>query len=299
LEFEASSDDRLFRLLVLTPPPRQRDPVDEAVLDATVKAPRVVVCVPTYNERGNIEALLRALGDVLPAGGRVLVIDDRSPDGTGDIAEALSAELEFVHVLHRAQKEGLGPAYIAGFQWAIEREADLVVAMDCDFSHDPADVPRLLHAARSAALVIGSRYVEGGSVPDWSLLRRMISRFGSFYARNILNLDVRDLTGGFKCYHRGLLEIIDLSTIRSRGYMFQIETTLRAVVSGFTVSEIPITFADRREGASKMGGAIVLEALWRVPCLRLAGYASRRRPVPAQPGPELDRASRIDGVSAR
>jgi dolichol-phosphate mannosyltransferase len=277
----------------------QRDRVTEAAFDATGNTPRVVVCLPTYNECANIEALLRALGDVLPAGGSVLVIDDHSPDGTGDIAESLSAELKFVHVLHRAQKEGLGPAYIAGFQWAIEREADLVVAMDCDFSHDPADVPRLLHAARSAALVIGSRYIEGGSVPDWSLLRRMISRFGSFYARNILNLDVRDLTGGFKCYHRDLLEVIGLSTIRSRGYMFQIETTLRAVVSGFTVSEIPITFADRREGVSKMGGAIVLEALWRVPWLRVAGYASRKRPLPARPAPELDRASRIDGVSAR
>jgi len=269
--------------------------VSGACTEASGYTTRVVVCLPTYNERANIEPMIRSLADVLPVGGRVLVIDDNSPDGTGEIAESLRAELGFVDVLHRAEKEGLGPAYIAGFQWAIDHGADLVIEMDCDFSHDSSDVPRLLEAAESAALVIGSRYVDGGSVPDWSLLRRIISRFGSWYARHILKLEIKDLTGGFKCYHRRALEAIDLPTIRARGYMFQIESTFRTVASGFTVSEIPITFRDRREGKSKMGGSIILEALWRVPWLRLTGYT----PAPGRPSAAKERgpkaASPIDG----
>ena len=237
---------------------------------------RVVVCLPTYNERENVEAMLRALGDVLPGGGRVLVIDDASPDGTGGIAEELRHELEFVDVLHRPGKEGLGPAYIAGFRWALERGASHVIEMDCDFSHDPRDVPRLLEAARTADLVIGSRYVDAGAVPDWSVLRKLISRFGSFYARTILRLAVRDLTGGFKCFRRDVLEAIDLGSVGARGYMFQIETTFRTVREGFTVAEIPITFQDRLRGTSKMGGSIVLEALWRVMLLRARDIGTRR-----------------------
>jgi dolichol-phosphate mannosyltransferase len=234
--------------------------------------PAAVVCLPTYNERENIEAMLRALGD---KGVRVLVIDDNSPDGTGELADNLAEELDYVSVLHRPGKEGLGPAYLAGFRRALADGAELVLEMDCDFSHDPNDVPRLVGAAADADVVLGSRYVAGGGVRNWGLLRRVISAGGSWYARVFLQVRVRDLTGGFKCYRRAVLETIDLDAIHSKGYAFQIETTYRALRAGFRVVEVPITFVDREAGGSKMSRAIVAEAIWKVPLLRLAALAGR------------------------
>jgi len=237
---------------------------------------RAVVCLPTYNERENLEPMLRALGEVLRGEGRVLVIDDASPDGTGELADRLAAELGYVDVLHRDRKEGLGPAYVAGFRAALARGAELVLEMDCDFSHDPADVPRLIAAIEGGAdLALGSRYVKGGAVRNWGLLRRIVSEGGSLYARVLLGVRVRDLTGGFKCYRRRVLESIDLDAIHSKGYAFQIETTYRALRAGFDVVEIPITFADRELGGSKMSKAIVAEAIWKVPGLRLAALRGR------------------------
>ena len=212
---------------------------------------------------------MRALG---AHGVRVLVIDDNSPDGTGDIADRLSSELDYVDVLHRPAKEGLGPAYLAGFRHALANGAELVLEMDCDFSHDPDDVPRLIAGARDADLVIGSRYVEGGSVGNWGPLRRFVSAGGSWYARRILGVPIRDLTAGFKCYRRAVLERIELDTISAKGYAFQIETAYRTLQSGFQVEEIPIRFVDREEGGSKMSKAIVLEAVWRVPLMRIRGW---------------------------
>ena len=234
--------------------------------------PRAVVCLPTYNERENLEPMLRALGD---KGVRVLVIDDNSPDGTGEIADGLARELDYVDVLHRERKEGLGPAYLAGFRRALAEGADLVLEMDCDFSHSPDDVPRLLAAAEEADLVLGSRYVPGGSIGNWGLVRRFVSAGGSFYARVLLGSRVRDLTGGFKCYRRQVLETIDLDAIESKGYAFQIETTYRATRAGFRVVEVPIHFVDREEGGSKMSRAIVAEAVWKVPALRLTALRGR------------------------
>jgi len=234
--------------------------------------PRAVVCLPTYNERENLEPMLRALGD---KGVRVLVIDDTSPDGTGEIADGLARELDYVDVLHRERKEGLGPAYLAGFRRALADGADLVLEMDCDFSHSPDDVPRLLAAAEEADLVLGSRYVPGGSIGNRGLVRRFVSAGGSFYARVLLGSRVRDLTGGFKCYRRQVLETIDLEAIESKGYAFQIETTYRATRAGFRVVEVPIHFVDREEGGSKMSRAIVAEAVWKVPALRLTALRGR------------------------
>jgi dolichol-phosphate mannosyltransferase len=216
--------------------------------------------------------MLRALGD---KGVRVLVVDDNSPDGTGDLADRLAEQLGYVDVLHRTHKEGLGPAYLAGFRRALGDGAELVLEMDCDFSHDPNDVPRLIAAAESADVAIGSRYVEGGGVRNWGLLRRFVSSGGSWYARVLLGASVRDLTGGFKCYRRAVLQRIDLDAIESKGYAFQIETTYRALRAGFRVVEIPITFVDREAGGSKMSKAIVAEAIWKVPALRLAALAGR------------------------
>jgi dolichol-phosphate mannosyltransferase len=230
------------------------------------RMPAAVVCLPTYNERENLERMVRALGELDV---RVLVIDDASPDGTGRLADGLAAELPHVSVLHRERKEGLGPAYLAGFERALAEGAELILEMDCDFSHDPADVPRLIAATRQADLVLGSRYVEGGQVRNWGLVRRAISRWGSLYAQVILGVGVRDLTGGFKCYRREVLERIDLDAITSKGYAFQIETTYRALRAGFRVQEVPISFVDRVEGGSKMSRRIVLEAIWKVPALRL------------------------------
>ena len=234
--------------------------------------PPVVVCLPTYNERENIEPMLRALAG---KGVRVLVVDDNSPDGTGELADALARELDYVDVLHRERKEGLGPAYLAGFRRALSDGAELVLEMDCDFSHDPNDVPRLIAAAGGADLVLGSRYVAGGAVGNWGFLRRLVSAGGSWYARVLLGARVQDLTGGFKCYRRRVLETIDLDAIDAKGYAFQIETTYRALRAGFRVVEIPIRFVDREAGGSKMSKAIVLEAIWKVPALRLAALAGR------------------------
>jgi dolichol-phosphate mannosyltransferase len=237
---------------------------------------RVWVCLPTYNERENLEPLVRALAQVLDEGTRVLVIDDASPDGTGAAAEELARELGFVEVLHRERKDGLGPAYLAGFRRALASGAELVLEMDCDFSHDPADVPRLIAAVEEGAdLVVGSRYVPGGGTRDWGFVRRAVSRAGALYARTLLGLAVRDPTSGFKCYRREVLERIDLDRIASKGYAFQIETVYRAVRAGFRVAEIPITFSERELGGSKMSRGIVLEAVWRVPLLRLGAVLGR------------------------
>jgi len=235
--------------------------------------PVATVCLPTYNERENLEAMLRALA---PLGVRVLVVDDNSPDGTGEIADRLAGELDFVSVLHRERKEGLGPAYLAGFHRALADGADYVLEMDCDFSHDPRDVPRLIAACEAGAdLALGSRYVEGGGTENWGAGRRLVSFGGSFYARAMLGVGVRDLTGGFKCYRRRVLETIDVDAIHSKGYAFQIEGTYRTLRKGFRVVEVPIRFIDRTAGHSKMSRAIFLEAVVRVPRLRLAALAGR------------------------
>ena len=224
--------------------------------------------LPTYNEAENLEALVAAVLPKLPDDARVLVVDDDSPDGTGRIADRLADENERVEVLHRTKKEGLGPAYIAGFRKALAEGAGLILEMDADFSHDPAYLPRLLEASKRADLVIGSRYVEGGGVANWGALRRGISRGGSAYARLVLGVEVRDLTGGFKCFRREVLEAIDLDSVDALGYAFQIEMTYRALRAGFKVAEVPIVFRDRHAGSSKMDSSIVREAIWRVPRLR-------------------------------
>jgi dolichol-phosphate mannosyltransferase len=231
------------------------------------------VCLPTYNERENLENMVHALG---AHGVRVLVVDDNSPDGTGEIADRLASELDYVSVLHRTRKEGLGPAYLAAFRHALGTDTDLILEMDCDFSHDPADVPRLIAACDGGAdIALGSRYVHGGGTRNWGVVRRIISWGGSFYARVLLGLSVHDLTGGFKCFRRTVLESIDLSTVDSKGYAFQIEMTYRAARKGFRIEEVPITFADRTEGTSKMSRAIVVEAVVKVPALRLAALSGR------------------------
>ena len=232
---------------------------------------RVWLIIPTYNESANVEAIVEAALAVLPPSRRVLIVDDASPDGTGRIADRLADTNDDVSVLHRPGKEGLGPAYVAGFRKALAEGAELVAQIDADFSHDPNDLPRLLDAAEEADLVLGSRYVDGGGVADWGPTRRAVSRWGSAYARAALGLGVHDLTGGFKVFRRPVLEAIDLETLGSLGYAFQVETTFRAIRAGFRVVEVPIVFRDRRVGASKMTGGIVLEAAWRVPAMRLRG----------------------------
>jgi dolichol-phosphate mannosyltransferase len=233
--------------------------------------PEPWLILPTYNEAGNIERFVTAARDKLPAAARILIVDDGSPDGTGELADRLAAEHDDVEVLHRPRKEGLGPAYIAGFRRALAEGAGLILEMDSDFSHQPAYLPRLLEAAETADLVIGSRYVPGGGVSDWGALRRTISRGGSAYARVVLGVGVRDLTGGFKCFRREVLEAIDLDAVQARGYAFQVELTYRAIQKGFRVVEVPIVFRDRQLGDSKMDRSIVAEAIWRVPLLRLSG----------------------------
>jgi dolichol-phosphate mannosyltransferase len=239
---------------------------------------RVVVCLPTYNERDNLGPMVRALDDVVrrhELDARVLVIDDSSPDGTGELADRLTGEFRFLSVLHRPKKEGLGPAYLAGFVWALATDADRIVEMDCDFSHDPEDLPRLLAATENADLALGSRYVEGGGTRNWSVARRAVSRFGSLYARILLGVGIRDLTGGFKCFRRSVLETIGLERISTKGYAFQIETTYRALKVGSRVVEVPIVFSEREVGTSKMSRAIVLEAMANVPALRLRALLGR------------------------
>jgi dolichol-phosphate mannosyltransferase len=232
------------------------------------------VIVPTYNEAENIEAIVAAIRSALheaaPDGFRIVIVDDSSPDGTGQLADRLAAEHPEVEVIHRGRREGLGPAYLAGFARALEGGAAYVFEMDADFSHDPKDLPRLLSAVRDgdADLALGSRYVPGGGVEDWGLLRRLVSTGGSWYARVVLNLGIRDLTGGFKCFRREVLEGIDLPTVRTRGYGFQIELTYRALMAGFRVIELPIVFRNRRYGKSKMSPRIAGEAIWLIPQLR-------------------------------
>ena len=239
--------------------------------------PRAVLCLPTYDERENLEPMIRALGGVLDtARDRVLVIDDGSPDGTGEIADRLSDELGWVSVLHRDRKEGIGPAYVAGFRQALADGAELVLEMDCDFSHDPASVPRLIATAEGGAdLALGSRYTAGGGTRNWGLGRRIVSRGGCLYAQVLLGVGIRDLTGGFKCFRRTALEAIDLGALSAHGYAFQIETTYRVRRAGLRIVEVPITFEERRAGASKMTGSIVAEAMWRVPLLRLRALVGR------------------------
>ncbi len=231
----------------------------------------VWVVLPTYNERENLEPVVsgvRAALEPVAPDHRILVVDDSSPDGTGDLADELAARDRAVQVLHRPRKQGLGQAYIAGFALALAQGAALVVEMDADLSHDPAHLPAMIEAARDADLVIGSRYVVGGAVRNWGATRRLVSRGGCWYARVVLGLDVRDLTGGFKCFRRAVLEAIDLEGVRSQGYAFQVELTYRAIQRGFRVKEVPITFTDRTVGQSKMSRRIVLEAIWMVPILR-------------------------------
>jgi dolichol-phosphate mannosyltransferase len=229
--------------------------------------------LPTYNEAENARAIVSAAAAVLaaasPDGFRILIVDDGSPDGTGDIADELALEHDWMQVLHRTEKNGIGPAYLAGFRHALDAGAGYVMEMDSDFSHDPADLARLLQAVGDGAdLALGSRYIPGGGVVDWGLLRRFISEGGSTYARLVLGLRVRDLTGGFKCFRREVLEAIHFDSVRSQGYAFQVELTYRAVQAGFRVVEVPIVFRDREQGTSKMSWRIAAEAMWLVPLLR-------------------------------
>ena len=229
--------------------------------------------LPTYNEAANLEAVVAgartALGAAAPEGYRILIVDDSSPDGTGRIADRLAAAHPEVEVLHRPYRAGLGPAYLAGFDRALDAGAGEVCEMDADLSHDPADLPRLLAAVRAGAgLAVGSRYADGGGIADWGPLRRTVSRGGSWYARRVLGVGVRDLTGGFKCFRADVLRAIGLESVRSQGYAFQVELTYRTLCAGFPVVEVPILFRDRRWGESKMSWRIALEAAWLVPALR-------------------------------
>jgi dolichol-phosphate mannosyltransferase len=239
---------------------------------------QVWVVIPTYNEAANVEGIARAaaaeLDRLVPDAHRILIVDDNSPDGTGAVADRLAESRSDVEVLHRAAKTGLGHAYLAGFARALAAGAELVIEMDADFSHDPRYLGSLLEAAREADMVLGSRYVPGGGTEDWGIVRRLISRGGSLYARTILGVSIHDLTGGFKCIHRRVLEAIELETVRAEGYVFQIEVTYRALLAGFSVTEVPIVFRDRTVGTSKMSTAIALEAMWAVPLLRRSAPAA-------------------------
>jgi len=243
------------------------------------------VFLPTYNEVGNLEKVVRATAEALeravPADWRLLVVDDASPDGTGELADTLAEEIPEVEVLHRTAKDGLGKAYLAGFQYAIERDAEFVIVMDADFSHDPDHLAALIDAAQSSDLVLGSRYVAGGEIMDWPRLRRFLSRFGSIYARAILGVRINDLTSGFRCVRRQVLQTIEPSTLRAQGYVFNIELTYRALLAGFKVTEVPITFRDREAGQSKMSLPIAFEALMLVPRLRLELSGRRREQLRA------------------
>ncbi len=251
--------------------------------------------LPTYNEAENLETVVaaarRVLGAAAPEGFRVLVVDDGSPDGTGTLADELAAAHGEVEVLHRPVREGLGPAYLAGFGRALAGGASYVFEMDADLSHDPADLPRLLAAVRDggADLALGSRYVAGGGVADWGAIRRIVSRGGSWYARRALGLEVRDLTGGFKCFRADVLREIDLPSVRSRGYAFQVELTYRTIVRGRRVVEVPIVFRDRELGTSKMSWQITAEAAWLVPQLRRGARHLRHSAGSAQGAPSSRR----------
>lgn len=259
---------------------------------------RIWVTIPTFNEAGNIERTARAVCDQLdrlaPGDYRVLVVDDGSPDGTAAVAAALSQELPAIEVLERRAKEGLGRAYLAGFERALAGGAERVVVMDADYSHDPAYIPALLAACERADLVLGSRYVPGGGVVDWPWLRRTLSRAGSWYARSLLGVEIRDLTGGYRCIRRSVLEQVDPASLRAQGYVFNIELTYRALREGFRVIEVPISFADRTIGRSKISIWIAVEALWLVPVLRhpwllrrVEEKAPALTPPAASPDPEV------------
>jgi dolichol-phosphate mannosyltransferase len=255
----------------------------------------VWIVIPTYNEAENIERIVRAaaqeLQRIVPGGYHILVVDDDSHDGTGRMADELARELAEVEVLHRHTKTGLGHAYLDGFARALSGGAEWVVEMDADFSHDPSYLAALLAATDDADLVLGSRYVAGGGVRDWGLLRQLISRGGGVYARLILNVDVHDLTGGFKCIKRQVLEAIDLESVRAEGYVFQIEVTYRALLAGFKVTEVPIVFRDRTAGSSKMSPRIALEAMWLVPRLRRNARAAIERAARSGAGVEAPDAT--------
>lgn len=259
---------------------------------------RVWLMIPTFNEVGNIEPVVRAaleqLERVAPEDHRVLIVDDASPDGTADRAERLGASLGSIEVLRRPAKQGLGRAYLAGFERALAGGADLVIVMDADLSHDPAYIPDLLAMATNHDLVLGSRYVDGGSIIDWPRLRRVLSRAGSVYSRRVLGVEVRDLTGGFRCIRRAVLEAVDLRTLRSQGYVFNIELTFRAQQAGFRIAEVPICFRDRTVGESKISLAVAIEALWLVPVLR---YPWLGRRWPARKAPMADPELSADPAS--
>jgi glycosyltransferase involved in cell wall biosynthesis len=242
------------------------------------RRPRTLVVVPTYDERGTIAEVVHALRG-LPDAPSVLVVDDASPDGTGELADALAAADPGVEVLHRDRKAGLGPAYRAGLRWGLERGYEVLVEMDADLSHDPLTVPRLLAATAGADLVIGSRYVPGGGVERWAVGRLLLSTAGNRYVRAVTGLPVRDATSGFRAFRRHVLTAIDIDALRSDGYAFQVETALRAWRAGFAVSEVPIRFVERREGASKLSRRVVVEAVWRV----LLWAPGPRRPPPPHP----------------
>ena len=232
-----------------------------------------LIIIPTYNEKENIREITRAVLD-LPYDFEVLVVDDNSPDGTGDIADEMSAQNPRIHVLHRAKKQGLGPAYIAGFKWGIGHAYDLLFEMDADFSHRPEYLHDFMDAAKNADLVLGSRYISGVNVINWPLGRLLISYFANRYSQIVTGLPVRDATGGFKCFHRKVLESIDLDKVKSTGYAFQIEMSMRAAARGFTIKEIPIVFYDRTRGTSKMSFGIASEAavmVWKLRLLKLLG----------------------------
>ena len=229
---------------------------------------RLSLLLPTYNEAENLEALVKALLALSITGLEIIIIDDNSPDGTGQLADRLASQLATVSVIHRLAKAGLGPAYLAGFAEVSQRQADLVIEMDSDFSHQPSDLPRLLAAANQADVVIGSRYVQGGGVENWNALRRLISRFGNWYARLILNLPIRDLTAGFVVYRRPVLDSLDLSSISSLGYNFQIEMKAKASWQGWRLVEVPIIFRERRGNRSKFSIGIMLESFIKVLKLR-------------------------------
>jgi dolichol-phosphate mannosyltransferase len=254
-------------------------------------AATIWLVIPTYNERENLAGIVDAAGAelerVAPGDFRILVVDDNSPDGTGALADALAEARDWLEVLHRPGKSGLGQAYLAGFTHAMSNGARLLLEMDADFSHDPKYLPDLIAAAEHADLVLGSRYVPGGGVRDWGLVRRLVSRGGGLYARRILGVDVRDLTGGFKCIRREVLEAIDLPSVRAEGYVFQIEVTYRAILAGFTVRELPIVFVDRTSGHSKMSTTIALEAMLLVPVMKrnAAAALARSRTTTQDPAP--------------
>jgi dolichol-phosphate mannosyltransferase len=239
---------------------------------------RVAVIVPTYNERANIEPTVGRVRSAVPEAD-LLVVDDNSPDGTGEIADKLAAEDSHVHVLHRDRKAGLGAAYIAGFHWALEEGYDVIVEMDADGSHRPEELPRLLDALAGADLVLGSRYVPGGTVLNWPKSRELLSRGGNTYARLMLGIKLKDATGGYRAYRASTLRKIALDEVESQGYCFQIDLAMRAIRAGLTVTEVPITFVERVHGSSKMSRAVVAEALWRVTVWGITGRRGSRRPT--------------------